>query len=61
MSNSGPNPSEDLRSLAAPVHGGEHYESAKGCLLLSLLILFTGVICVVVGTAINAYIDAAVS
>ncbi len=36
----------------------EHYQSAKGCFMLTLLILSSGVVCIAVGIVINLYIDA---
>lgn len=36
----------------------ENYQSAKGCLQLSVMILACLVVCAVAGVAINAYINA---
>lgn len=36
----------------------EQYQAAKGCLLLSLFTIASGVICALVGYGIHAYIEA---
>lgn len=36
----------------------EHYQSAKGCLMLSLFTVASGVICALVGYGIHMYIEA---
>ncbi|MFG0291824.1 MAG: hypothetical protein ACF8MJ_01575 [Phycisphaerales bacterium JB050] len=64
MSNTAPHaPAPVAQSSPAPAtessafSADDHYESAKGCFMLSLFIVGALAVCAVVGYAIHAYIE----
>lgn len=67
MSNTAPHaPAPAAQSSPAPVtdpsafNADEHYESAKGCFMLSLFVLGALALCAVVGYAIHIYVESSV-